>query len=182
MPGESETWHKLPLWLNNYNVLKVKKKRRTSFFDCSGCFIIINFPVKTGRCSDESGSVPPAWFPSVSSSNFLNLLNYWCPAVSIIFCSAIYPLNVPPCSPSACLSVIGRGEWPVLPVLPPHLPPISSSASPGAAVCISCVFVLFPRESHCFLYIFFPPLCPSGSLCLCHLRLLAPPPARTSTC
>lgn len=89
-------------------------------------------------------------------------------------------MSLPALPPSACLSVIGRGEWPVLPVLPPHLPPISSSASPEAAVCISCVFVLFPRESQCFLYIFFPPLCLSGSLCLCHLRLLAPPPASTS--
>lgn len=130
------------------------------------------FSHKTGRCSDESGYVSSAAFPSVSSSNFWNLLNYWCPVVSIISCSAIYPLNVPPCSPSAWLSVIGRGEWPVVPALPPHLLPISSSAWPEAPVCISCVCPV-PSWVTLFFINVFSSAETSGSLCLHHVRLLA---------
>lgn len=149
----------------------MKKKRRTSsFFDCSGCFIILNCPVKTGRCSDESVSVPPAGFPSVSSSNFLNLLNYWCPAVSIIFCSFTYPLNVPPCSPSLRLPVRhwSRG------VACSTCSASSSAANQlvslarGSCVHLLCVCPVSSWVTVFFIHIFSSPL----SACL-HLRLLA---------
>lgn len=107
---------------------------------------------------DESSSFLSDGFPSVSLSNFLNILNYWCPAVSTIFCSAIYPLNVPPCSPSASLSfqVEGRGLFD-LPLIhrQSHRQPISFLLS-------------------LFRFFFFYSPCLSGSLCLSHLHLLAP--------